>query len=242
MQYARTCALLCRYAYDPGHLDPRIQVVDGAMERALVLDAETVCYVAFRGTLPKLAQWVDNVNAPKFDSSYGFVHYGFLSSFMNLSLALSKIMPAAGKPLVLTGHSRGGALAQYAVPYFASQGYPIKEVQLFGTPRMYSREAATAYDALYKEITFRWRHNNDTVCGLPPQWQGFKSVGRRNYIFSNGKVLLDDSKNRHMDRLWGRLKSLGRFRVFDGIGDHDMEHYLKAVFSIPEDGGSGAVC
>lgn len=93
----------------------------------------------------------------------GRIHAGFLSSVMALWPWIKEQAEKEQKekPLVLTGHSKGGAIACLA-------GYLLRAIRpyvvTFGAPRFADQAFAEAYEV----PTFRFQNPADRVTGLPP--------------------------------------------------------------------------
>ncbi len=184
--------------YDPnnvydagaGFVRPPSPVVRGEndVDACLVGEIDDGVVVAFRGTLPfdihqvpTLLDWLQDLDAqpiaaPEFFP--GCVHSGFFSAFTNLRQSLvNELNSLAGKisvakPLLITGHSKGGALAALMGWHAAdSLGIPAKVVTFAGA-RSGDAAFATAYDA--KGIVHvRYEYGDDIVPHLPPSENGF---------------------------------------------------------------------
>jgi predicted lipase len=72
---------------------------------------------------------------PRFEDGMGMVAGGFFDVAVDMSMGIALSVPR-GVPLVLTGHSAGGALALLCGAHIASNGREIKEIVTFGAPRV----------------------------------------------------------------------------------------------------------
>jgi len=138
--------------------------------------------VAFRGTLPldgpftlpTLLDWVNDVNARPVagDSLPGQVHEGFLGSLDSLwtgvrdevNRQLDKAGPSA--PLLVTGHSKGGAVAALAAMRFQAQDGIAPKVVTFAAPKPGNTAFANTYNATIDHT--RYEFAEDVVPHLPP--------------------------------------------------------------------------
>jgi hypothetical protein len=145
--------------------------------------------VAFRGTeapgsLEGLKDWLltDAVNlliVPKgrmgTDLAAAGVGARFHQGFVD---ALSEIWPAvhsaieaemnqSDRPLWLTGHSLGGALALLAAWMFHRKFISVHQVYTFGAPMIGNRDACQAIDRELKGKIFRYVNTTDPVPKLP---------------------------------------------------------------------------
>lgn len=138
------------------------------------------------------------------------IHSGFHGSFGRLSTALLPIIErlgAGGRPVVITGHSLGGALATLcALAVRCRLGLRVSLIT-FGSPRVGNR----VFRSLFSEhIVAAWRCVNagDPVTSVPAACMGFVHVGT--------PVLLNDTNGDLVPRpndfeLW-YLNKLGRVR------------------------------
>ncbi len=84
----------------------------------------------------------------------------------------------SGKPLFVTGHSLGAALAALAAQMVLAGGMPPRAIYTFGMPRVGGARFEASYDADLGAITFRLVHGIDLVARVPMSEIGFRHVGR----------------------------------------------------------------
>jgi triacylglycerol lipase len=86
----------------------------------------------------------------------------------------------SGKPLFVTGHSLGAALAALAAKEAASLQKPVRPraVYGFGMPRVGGVPFQASYDADLGKVTYRLVHGTDLVARVAPSSTGFRHVGR----------------------------------------------------------------
>jgi hypothetical protein len=140
--------------------------------------------LAFRGTLPPtldlkdekefiriLMDWLNDGKVLQVEGKniQGRVHQGFLGSLNNLWPMIESFGIAKGKPLYITGHSKGGGLAFLAAARVWGQ-FKIKPaaVHTYAAPRVGNQEFALAYDAAMKDLTLRYEYQDDIVPHVPP--------------------------------------------------------------------------
>jgi triacylglycerol lipase len=152
-----------------------------ARTEALVVERDNAAFVAFAGTDPLvLADWVADFDIrPHLGTTEGF------------SLALRDAMPhiqnvlkQVRKPVFVTGHSLGGALAALAAQNLATSGAAVMAVYTYGMPRPGSARFGVAYDAKLGATTYRLVHGEDIVPTVAPSFLGFRHVGRLLYCES----------------------------------------------------------
>jgi hypothetical protein len=137
--------------------------------------------VAFRGTLPLdgpftwplLMDWVNDFYAePKAgDGLPGMVHEGFLDSLDSLwtdvlDETTRQLAAAPGKSLLITGHSKGGAIATLAAMRFLKLEGLTSKVITFAAPKPGDADFTTAYNAVMDHTRFEYAE--DVVPHLPP--------------------------------------------------------------------------
>lgn len=156
-----------------------------------VLVGQTVggVVVSFRGTMPpndadpSLAilaaeDWFNDADLVLTSVPYaaGKIHSGFAKSLDNLWEGLSSAFSSAyqnGDQIVITGHSKGGALAALATQRLAFEnvippGAAPTNVITFGAARAGDENFATAYNTAIPNH-WRFEHRNDVVPHLPPR-------------------------------------------------------------------------
>jgi hypothetical protein len=179
------------YLAGAGFVQPPTVVVGGPdkIDGCLVGQIADGIVLAFRGTLsfdihriPSLEDWVNDFNAEFTPAAGfpGFVHSGFLKALQALlpgiadAIANQRIGALADKPVLITGHSKGGAMAGLmAWQLQGVQGIPVKVITFAGA-KPGTAAFRTAYDDQIDHT--RYEYNNDIVPHLPPSQDGFLNV------------------------------------------------------------------
>lgn len=159
------CYDACQAVYN----EPQIIAGPEGRDGASVLTYPTCRVLAFRGTLTEgpaaKADWLNDFHADRVtdDRFPGRVHAGFLSSVTALGPSILGLaeQPADGLPLLITGHSKGGALAVLAGWLLRESG-PV--VVTFAAPRCGDSDFAAAF----RLPCFRFENRRDLVPSLPP--------------------------------------------------------------------------
>lgn len=154
---------------------------------------DTQCFVAmtpeialgsFRGTESR-GDWLRNINVPGRTRDYGVAHRGFLGAFQavesRLRSALSRI---AGRKLLLTGHSLGGALATVLAAEWQAF-MPAAWIVTFGQPAVGSGSFRMFFLQHYSGKFFRFVNDDDIVPRVPP---GYEHVGRLLHFDVQGRL------------------------------------------------------
>jgi len=150
-----------------------------ASTQAIVCERTDAVIVGFSGTDPVvLADWIS-------DFDIGITTTGSANGFAVAAQAVEKDLNdvlatlSNEKPIFVTGHSLGGALAVLAAHRLNSL-HPgrIRAVYTYGMPRPGNEFFANDYNAALGERTYRLVHGNDVVPTVAPSSFGFRHVGR----------------------------------------------------------------
>jgi len=160
--------------------------------------------VVFRGTvLQDLDSWINNMLFPRVsqfpaDVNGSSAHYGFLVSIDSIQKNLLDFIAEypKNKPIRVTGHSRGGALAILAAMILARHGESHRlEVITFGSPRVGNDKFASYFASLVKK-SWRVVNQRDIVPHLPPsKWLHFHHVEREIWVQADGTFRLCSPEN-----------------------------------------------
>lgn len=185
--------------------------------------------VCFRGTLPPslnphgkplriLLDWLNDLQAAPARGAglAGRVHQGFLQSLDALwpyieELNLAEI--ARNKSLIISGHSKGGALMYLAAYRLAARGIPIAAAYSYAAPRAGDKDFARAFDRhpLLKHV-YRYEFQDDIVPHVPPEtgrWIDFKLL-KRLPLEPEFKELIE-----RIERLQKSYASAGKLKFID---------------------------
>ncbi|MEB3331465.1 MAG: lipase family protein [Synechococcaceae cyanobacterium] len=248
---ARTMALLSRAVYtarpgdrgpDERHIlaalqaeDPGYRSVLGVSRnsaQAALIEHEQALVLCFRGT-DEPADWLDSLDLAFERTADGVFHRGFLRTLFDVWEPLQterlRLQQQRPRPLFLTGHSLGGALAIVAAVHLLNRGEPFEAVVTFGQPRALDQATAQAFDARARSRCFRFQNNNDVVTQAPTRLMGYEHVGNLLYITESGAIHPDPTPWLEViDGVGGNVLGF-RGLGLAGLGDHAMDLYLDAV-------------
>jgi hypothetical protein len=152
---------------------------DDGISAVLVGETAAEIIVAYRGTEPfdsldherMVQDWLTDLDDPVIESPDvpGSVHQGFSHACDELwawVLAQVKGLPTKTKPLYITGHSKGGALANIAAPKLVVAGF-VPFVCTFEGARAGDQAFADGYAKAVAHST-RYEYQDDIVPHLPP--------------------------------------------------------------------------
>ena len=233
LERALVAAKLSAYAYKPqkaavaaakkmGFPWAKLISKDGA--EVLVAKDRNDLWFAFRGTEPsKLNDVTADLKLIKNSAmAGGKVHSGFQDEVNDLWMDILKELEhnsnlKVQKDVYMCGHSLGAAMATIA----ATRHQP-EELFTFGSPRV----GGPKFIKNIKCPHLRFQNNNDIVTRIPPAWLGFRHHGEMIYFDANGDK---QAKPTWKDLGIGILNSWKKFKFFDGIVDHGMPNYVKAI-------------
>ena len=197
--------------------------------QACVVAHEDFVCAAFRGT-DELADWRDNVQVGKVKGPFGRVHGGFQAALMDVWPAMrTRLAQYAQRPLWLTGHSLGGAMATLAAAQLADADESFFGVYTFGSPRCGGKKFARVYDIEAGARSHRVHNNNDIVARLPTRQMKYRHVGRLAYITEGGEIKHDTGWwYRFCDGVRGAALDFGDAGL-DGVKDHRIGAYARAI-------------
>jgi hypothetical protein len=173
------------YYADVGFRSLPTSIVQQTIDAALVGTTATEVVVAFRGTLPigsnswqefaaSLRDWTTDAQLRLVTASYttGEVHRGFRdaleSVWRDVLVAVRHQAAASGLPVIVTGHSKGGAMARLAaLRLLAEAGITPVGVYTFGAPRTGNIAFGQDYASKIRR-DWRFENQDDLVPHLPP--------------------------------------------------------------------------
>lgn len=176
--------------------------------------------IVFRGTA-SLGGWIitdGDARLREFAGLPGLVHHGFASAFGQLAGWVARLTDRY-TPVVVTGHSLGGALATLCAQFLAGRGYGVAPVYTFGSPRVGNADFAAAYTP----TQFRLVNDDDPVPWLPAGW-GYRHVGEERWIDADGTIR-PVGLRRFFGGLWSRVLA----RDVKICADHLIAAYVEAL-------------
>ena len=191
--------------------------------------------VVFRGTEKNAFDWARNF---KFlikaeGPSAGWVHRGFYEEALYaLSDVVRFVQEYRGWQVILGGHSKGAADALLMADKLDALNLAeVRNVHVFGAPRVGNREWALDYDRRLGDVTHSHVNNNDPVPKVPPWQFNYRHVGHLYFYDQRGGMHLDPSLAsldgmRWRGRRWRPITS----RI-QGMREHSIDRYLDLVWN-----------
>ena len=130
--------------------------------------------VAFSGSV-SVEDWIRNARAyPWYDNRIGWAHCGFLKGARSVVDSWLGDKVPATKPVTVTGHSLGGALAIVAGGLLDDLGLHVKRIVTFGAPRV----LISGHNGYQDIDVFEYVYGNDIVPTVPWAIWGYRHFNR----------------------------------------------------------------
>ncbi len=195
--------------------------------------------VAFRGTV-RVGNALTDVETAlvRHDIFPGLIHFGFARASDAVYPAVRSLLTALDRklPIWVTGHSLGGAMASLVSHRLAREGFPVRAVYTYGSPRPGDRHFRDAY----RLPNYRFVNDNDLVPHLPLRWC-YRHVGLLKLLTPDGKLLEQQShwksKKRELVKHAKHVQRAHRTDAdphlklgeFDWLADHHLDGYLAGI-------------
>lgn len=159
--------------------------VEARAAQGFVASSAEVVLVSFRGT-ESAADWLSNLQVmPQTVAGLGRVHAGFWGQFTALQAQLeSRLAERPGVPLVVTGHSLGGAIAVLAAITWA-RSHILRALYTYGQPAVAQGESVTTIGTTLAGRYHRLVNDADIVPRVPP---GYRHTGQLLHFNNEGTV------------------------------------------------------
>ncbi len=172
--------------------------------------------------------WVANVNTTtkRMSAWPGRIHSGFDAGADAVLVAIQfdLVKLAGSRQLILTGHSRGGAIATALAMKLAEQQINVSRIVTLGQPRVLNHEAAAHYDLQFNHL--RLTNAGDSVPHCPSGIR-FSHVGRQAYLRPDGTITRYSIVDLFLQS-WHLVLSLVRLQTVGYLTTaHKTKTYLK---------------
>lgn len=156
---------------------------------AILMEYPTYNILAFRGTLssmncPSLQDWIQDLNvAPVYVDRYnGAVHEGIYHAYETLREDIFQALShQQDKPLIITGHSKGGPMTSYAAFDAIAQSFKVVHLATIASPRPGDVDFYQSYSSLLgsAQLTqIRFENDLDIIPLLPPEQESIDDFWR----------------------------------------------------------------
>jgi triacylglycerol lipase len=147
---------------------------------------------------------------------------GFYDAYEELELFFWPYIENIKKPLFLTGHSLGGAIAVISAMHLFS----FEACYTFGSPRVCNSKGLP----LAKKEVYRVVHENDIVPSLPLLVMGYRQVGQMFYLTAANTIMTGTLAYivRTFTQIWPLMKK-NVFGLLDFIDNHFIKKYVESL-------------
>jgi hypothetical protein len=198
-----------------------------------VVDGDDIIVIVFRGTEDRL-DWITNVHVQLVALQGGTrVHTGFFQAYWPIREVMFDFVKHAirekPRPIYITGHSLGGALALMATAELANDDDAtirdcVAACYTFGCPRA----GDSSFDLYVKAPLYRVTNGVDLIPAVPPAILGYRHVGDTRYFGDFGVAPSRRSPNL-FQKTWRTILGLAailRTGTLKNIADHSMTVYI----------------
>jgi pimeloyl-ACP methyl ester carboxylesterase len=192
--------------------------------RASLFENEEAIFLAFRGTA-SWRDWMINFNLLPIKSGWGYAHRGFVSASARLWPEIEVLLlqkNPSRKPIYVTGHSLGGAIATVAALKLRQQNFRLNGLVTFGQPKVGALEFSNSVSALALKTHRRYVRGVDLVPVVP----FYRHHNEASYFDLNGKEYKGVPLLRWPLDSWlagWRLGFLAMFKL------HSMDSYARSI-------------
>jgi hypothetical protein len=260
---AQRCSQAALAAYHDPHAFGRdcqavVEVCDWNAVASFMSCTADELLLVFRGTLvarpedgqdrwdTMLGGMVFNFAFAQTDGYGGRVHRGFAAALEGIWQPLTAKLRQLGdstRRLVITGHSKGAALATLAGWRFHQEGRPVEAVYTFGSPRV----GNDAFAEHYPVPLYRFEHRDDPVPHLPPPprlarqlepflgtWVSanvdYRHAGELFFLDWSGKLVSAQTTRMLLSTVRGARLLVALFRNrAQALAEHSCEAYAEAL-------------
>jgi triacylglycerol lipase len=199
----------------------------GTDTQVLITELDNAIVIAFRGTTT-LRDFVTDAQAWRENLADCQIHCGFLAAWKSVMDGIAtQLVTLPPKPLFITGHSLGGALAVLCANVLAGR---VHSVYTFGQPRVGNADFANRSRALLSGRHFRIVNANDIVPRLPGALIGYRHSGEQIFLDALGRLeqnaalwLMAVSDAFGLWEEWNQSKRIAL------LADHHIDRYIIAL-------------
>jgi hypothetical protein len=205
-------------------------------DRIVFVRFDNCTYMGVEGTA-RVSQWLKyltDFGLAEDDRGRQFPHFFLANALRAVGIAKSKV--AKSTPLVVSGHSLGGAVATIAGQFLYESGWNVQSVWTFGSPR----PGQGVFAMQYSLPNFRIVAPNDIVPKVP--FDGYYAAQSPSGIDVPGRYWLMTHVGEAItvgdldisEAVTGTIqgfKDISYYRTPEGLGAHFMGSYMEAIWA-----------
>lgn len=201
----------------------------GSFGMFLELQKDGTQWVSIRGT----QNWSNMVDDLKYELEFTpelniRAHQGFVGLYRMAWDQLKERLDKK-KPIRISGHSLGGAVASLLALKLKKDGYHVVEVVTFGAPKFTDFEGCVEFLRLHIPL-LRITNKGDPIPAAPP-WPQYAHIGAEVHVHGNDPFLFEwitanqatISEQNAAGQFWTRVKNIGSH------SNHYMASYLRHI-------------
>ncbi len=192
--------------------------------QGFVASNKEITMIVFRGS-DSSRDWVTNLNTVTDPGPLNRtrVHEGFQNALFSVIMDLTKEVVRQNRPLWITGHSLGGALATILTAMYLERDDKVENLYTFGSPRVGNERFREQFNKLFNHA-YRVVNGNDLVPHLPPE-PFFSHVGQ--------SIIFDEKGKRHDGELnfWQQIQINVKSTLLQDWGDGKLSHVERHQLS-----------
>lgn len=211
--------------------------------QAVLIEHKNYLCIAFRGT--ETEDILDHIWACPVNKLFGRFHKGYWHEVdavwgkINREYEKLQANKENKKPLLITGHSLGGAMATIAAARFICENVEdnkiLTSLYTFGQPRAMDISTAPKYDSKISDRYHRFHNYGDMVPTIPNRSTGYSHAGKCVFIHQAGKIqvgqsfcieFINDIEFQDEDDVEDLIEPKGDFL---GSKYHAIKAYLKLI-------------
>lgn len=228
IHHALACARAAQLAYGDDLPAASAQAVRRGNHHCLLQRLDECLLLAFRGT-DEWADWGTNLSLLPRRTALGSVHGGFMTAtelFWPELPTLLKAHDSQALPLLVTGHSMGGALALLAATKLHIElGVSIAGLYTFGQPSLAGDDFCERFSELCPFPCFRFVNRTDAV--VDAGGMVYQPVGQQLYFNVDGEMIVGEPSFRTGMR--DHLLSPHRYGGLEKFQAHQISDYLELL-------------
>jgi hypothetical protein len=211
---------------------------------AFVTSSDKMNLICFRGT--KVFQdWMSDLQSTpvRFEwifsggPTIGEIHAGFGHCLEDALDDISNALAGAAteKPLIITGHSLGGALAAMLGACFTVYGpvlRPVNAIYTFGQPRIGLHNFCNTYDRILQGKLLRFVNSTDVVPRVPFRGWDYSDEGKIIHFDAGGQAASESAQwASFLSRTFQSFEDFGSIMLHlnEDVNDHCMTTYKQRV-------------
>jgi len=191
-----------------------------------------VILIVFRSTAESKKDLNTSTNFSLADFEGSKAHKGFGHA---LQIAWQKILEILivnqkqQQKIWLCGHSLGGVLASMAAHLFTSKNIDIQGLYTFGQPRAGDLTFAQLMNEKLANHYFRIVNEDDYICSLPTEWQGFAHAGKVMVFNEKGEITeVAEPESNFWKDTWSYGSSFYNWGK-ESLPSHSIDAYIERL-------------